>query len=639
MATTGPSLFPGATTFPGAAVYPGQGELPESWILYSTDNANVASPTWTSVHPTKVRDWDVSRGRESELADVGGGTATIVVNSHDRVIDPIANSAIHQGNRWWVRYQFSGVTGDVFKGYAEEYNMEFPGAHEAITTVSCVDEFGPLSTDSLPVTDPPRDTYQDVVMFDQPVGYWPLLYPNLGAAVVGEPLTYVSGVVGGGGSVYFAEGAIVGQIDGGYLYTAHDDYYQTGELTYTQSGDAGGLSEFTIEGWISIEGTPSGTELLLSGPQGIPSHTYTWKFSINTSRQIVLQAKNTSGTVHTATSSTSLTSASIGSSNVWYHVVGTITGGNLRLYINGTQEASTAWTGSFEFIDNAFHFIVGNAGTDIGASNFRAFDELAFYRVGLTAARVSAHYTAGRLRGFARQQDPGDRVNSVLDAASNLAPRSIQTGTRNMIGTYMIGQTPLEEMRKAETAESVDAVLFVAANGTVTLLADGHRTSSPYNTVQATFDDDGTDLPYLSVTLTPSNAFLANIWNATRVGGTLTTVSDTTSITKHGRRTPQTALTDLPITADADVTAIAAAMLAKYKDPLVRISALNLDTSIPAVSEAVLGLLDIGSRVRVFRTHPGGGARIDQTSFVQSVKVSAVNDGKPWAITLGVSPL
>jgi hypothetical protein len=49
--------------------------------------------------------------------------------------------------------------------------------------------------------------------------------------------------------------------------------------------------------------------------------------------------------------------------------------------------------------------------------------------------------------------------------------------------------------------------------------------------------------------------------------------------------------------------------------------------------------LDIGDRIRVLRTPPGGGPRIDQTLFVQSVRIDGANDGAPWRIRLGVSPL
>jgi hypothetical protein len=199
----------------------------------------------------------------------------------------------------------------------------------------------------------------------------------------------------------------------------------------------------------------------------------------------------------------------------------------------------------------------------------------------------------------------------------------------------MHGQNPLGEMRRAENAEAIDAVLFISRSGEVVFLADGHRSSSPYNTVQATFNDDGTDLPYLDIDIDYSESFLANEWNVTRAGGTTQSASDTTSIARYYKR-PQS-LTDLPVTSDGHASAIATAMKNKYREPMTRITTLVPKMSDPDTAEAVFRL-DIGDRIRVFRTPPGGGARIDQTLFVQKIEESGA-PGQPWSVKLGVSPV
>jgi hypothetical protein len=273
------------------------------------------------------------------------------------------------------------------------------------------------------------------------------------------------------------------------------------------------------------------------------------------------------------------------------------------------------------------------ATTAVGGT--RSYDEVAFYRREIGIARIQAHYTAGVNRGYPAQ-DPGARITAVLADSQSIAPTSIRAGSREMHPEFMAGRDVLSTIRRGEEADNVDAVLFVAADGTITFLDDGHRSVSPWNTVQATFDDDGTDLPYLDVNIDYSEAFLYNEVNATRNQGTTTTNSDATSISRYFKR--GLSLTDLPLTTDADVSAIATALLAKYKDPMTRIVSLTLDTSVDAVTAAVLPL-EIGDRIRVFRSPPGGGARIDQTLFVQKIQIDAANDGAPWRIQLGVSPL
>lgn len=515
----------------------------------------------------------------------------------------------------------------MFKGYAEAIEQVWVnGSSDAVSVVSLVDEFKVLALDKLPATDPPSDTYQDLVMFDAPTGYWPM-DASTGAvpAAVGEGLVNVNGL----SWVTNTQGAIVGQEQGSYVVTTGTSYLQTANLELGQSGDVSALTEMTIEAWYGAVGAfPSSGEIIATGPQsgGINQ----WRLSFSTAGKFVMQATNSGATTYTVTSTTV---ATLGT-NVWYHVVGTITGGNLRLYVNGVEEASTAFTGSFGTLDTNGKLIVGNNGTTIGA-NSRHYDEMAFYRAGLPAARVLAHYTAGVSRGFPYQQVTDARIAAVLDAADSIAPRSLGVSNREMTATYMVGQSPLDELRRAETAASTDAVLFTSRDGTITFLAENQRSGSPYDTVQATFDDDGTDFPYQDISLDYSDSFIANEWLVTRTGGNTTTASDATSIAKYFKRTQS--LTDLPIVFESDQADIAAAMLAKYKDPMTRITSLTLQSAHVATLDNIFRR-DIGDRIRVFRTPPGGGSRIDQQLFVQHISIDATPN-KPWRVVWGLSPL
>lgn len=621
-------------------------------VEFTTDDPDDTTPSWVDV-TEHVRGFSTSRGRGSELELVEAGTATITLNNRERSFDPTADLSLRPMNRWRITAVLDGGDEAIFTGYAESYDQQWPAVGvDAVTVVRCVDEFKVLALDALPATDPPRDTYQDLVLFDQPSAYFPLLTPTWGTAAVGnvnvgfenQVITITSSTIG----------PILGQTPAGWAATSSIGYIVTAPLTFGDSLDATNLDEFTLEAWISIDGTPASAETLFRGPLGIPSDTFTWRVRLNTSRQVIVEAKNDAGTTHTVTGTTALTSAAIGFSMVWYHVVGTITDGFLRLYINGAQEGSTAWTGDMEQIEGGGTdslFIMGNEGTTI-SSNSRSYDEVAFYKVGLEAERVLAHYTAGVARGFDGDQAPGDRVEAVLDAAGSVADRDVQTGTRGIVATYMTGQPPLDELRRAEQAENVDAILFIAKDGTVTFLADGYRDATPYDTVQATFDDDGTDLPYQDIDLDYSESFLFNEWNVTRVNGTTTTASDAASITAFFKRSR--AITDLPVVDPADQEAVADALLAKYKDPITRIVGLELRAT-ETIAEAVFPL-DIGHRVRAIRTPPGAillypspavypatdlypqAGRIDQTSFIQRIDVDGV-PGEPWRVRLGVSSL
>jgi len=618
MATVGTKLTIPFTV--GASQIVGQGNNPELWCLYTTDDATDTDPTWTDA-TSDVRSFSVDRGRADERGEVDAGSATITLDTRDRQFDPTVNAAIRPMNRWWLREQFTGETQDLFVGYAESYEQQWPAmVNDAVAVVNCADEFKVLALNALPVMSPPRDTYEDRIMFDTPQSYWRMNYDGAAGLwqppVVGHELTGILGappastdsaiagdVFESTGALRLGPGAALGGVDGDV------------------SGDVSGLNEFAVELWFRTNNTsPAGGDTVVQ----LPVASGTLPFLNLTGGTLEFKATNSVPTTFTVTSGAI-------SANTWYHVVATIQGGFLRLYLNGSQVASTAWSGSFVAgTPTSTRFILG----EFASTATMDFDEVAFYRNGLTATTIAQHYQAGTSRGF-RQQASGSRINAVLDSITSAAPRSIQAGTRTVQAVFTNGQSPLEEMRRAQNADSVDAVLFTARNGTITFLADGHRSSSPYNTVQATFDDDGTDLSYHDLSLDYSESFLTNEWNVTRTGGTLQTASDSTSIAKYLKRSQS--LTDVPVIQDSDASAIASAMLAKYKDPLTRVTSITLSTAIPAVAEAAFRR-DIGDRIEVFRTPPGGGSRIDQVLFIQKIQISGDPYG-PWRIVWGVSPV
>ena len=550
--------------------------------------------------------------------------ATITLDNRARTFDPAFNSAIRPLNRWWIREQFTGETQDIFKGYAESYDQQWPGTFDAQAVVSCVDEFKVLALDALSVTNPPRDSYADVVAFDNPACYWRLgdeAGTGRQRAVTGPELELVNHTLG-----VTVNGAIVGDADDG-IRLQSTSYLRSPDTDDGFPEDVGGTAWGTIETWFKKSVNPVATTDVYNCPfstGGNPS----FRFQLTSAGVIQASARNASATT------TTVSSAAL-SNDQWYHLVATADYTNLTLYVNGVQVAQAAHTDLFDpVLDTGTFFYLGSSAA---SGIWMYFDEAALYHSVLSAGRIAAHYTAGAKRGFPEQRS-GLRVSSILDEIDSQAPRSIVPGpgVRDIAPLYMKGQSPLDAIRHALAGEAVDALFFVARDGTLTFLDASHRTGTRYETVQATFDDDGTDLPYLDLDLDYSEAFLANEWNVTREEGTTQTASDAASIARYFKRSKS--LTSLPVRLDSDATNIAAALLAKYKDPFQRILSLQLTTDVAAVTEALFRL-DLGDRIRIFRTPPGGGARLDQTLWIQKISVEGANDGKPWRITLGVSPL
>jgi len=73
-----------------------------------------------------------------------------------------------------------------------------------------------------------------------------------------------------------------------------------------------------------------------------------------------------------------------------YHVVGTYDGANVCLYLNGALVTTSPWVGTI--VDNANGLSVGPGPILI--------DEVAVYNYALSAARILAHYNAGKSMGI-----------------------------------------------------------------------------------------------------------------------------------------------------------------------------------------------------------------------------------------------
>lgn len=628
--TTGDPIYPGSALFPGAAVYPGQGARVVYVLLVSFDDASNPYPTWVDIS-SRLRAFGTARGRATELADVDAGTGVFTLDNRDRAFDPANSSSpyypnLRAMNRLWYRAQFAGQTYELLKGYVESYEQQWPQMVDAVTIVNATDEFKVLSLSGPPTTDPPRETYADVVMFDNPAGYWPLNDNSTtltAAAAVGPSFANVTGNQGSG-----SDGAIAGAADPlfSYLILNAANYMETDALPGGQGPELGGLTGATIECWVRADSNlPSVNDDVLRGPNAGVSQ---WVIRWLTTGQMRILVNSDDLTVKTATS------ADVVPAGQWIHVVGVVDGSTLRIYINGVQAGTGAFAGQIR--DEGTGVLrIGDSAT----TQTYNYDEFAIYRTALSASRIAAHYTAGTARGF-RPSKAGERIDRILDAASNRAPRDIDTGIRvNVDDQYAgNGQPAIEAIRRAENAEAADAFVFVAGDGTVTFRDADHRSDARYTTDRMLFGDQGgTQRAYQDLVLDYSDSFIANEWNVTRNNGLTQTSSDTTSIARYFKRSQS--LTDLLLTSDSASSDIATAMLAKYKEPLLRVTQIQPKMNDINVAQEVF-TLELGDRIRVIRNPPGGGAAFDQQLYVQRIEISG-DASTPFypKVVLGVSPV
>lgn len=617
---TGPALYPSSTTFPNTNVYPGQGNRAELVARVSFDSAQTSDPlTWVDVS-SRVRSFSIERGGENELELIDTGTCTVVLDNRDRQLDPFNTSSSYSPNvkprrRLWLQSQWDGDTIDQFYGWTGSFRPEWSGNTDAVVAVAAQDGFASLAGDALPVTSPPVSSYPDVVGADNPVGYWQLADRSgtVVAADAGPEGLYFAGATLNAAGLPAGPGGAA-SLFGGFTFLGPANPLADEAVV----GNFEGKRYFTVESWVYP--LSSLNDIFLQGPIPAAEIDPQWWLERHSDGVASFSVLSTAGggTEYKAESA----AAAVGD-NAWYHIVGVMDEDEVRLYINGVLIDTTAATG--QLAPDGVGPVVLNYD---GPQGYTAA-HVALYDYALSAGRIAVHYAAG-LHGASRAL-ANVRIDEVLDNSDvSFLPRRLRTASRQVEAVFYAGQTPKGELELASRTEGDPAVVFFAKDGAVVFLDRNHRTVSPWNTVQATFDDDGTDLPYLdgSLEIDDGEAFIYNDVRVTAAGGELQQSTDTTSIGEYQRQVLDRGET-LNVT-DGDADAEADALLAKYKDPLPRVTAFALhggqDINHPGVLNQILER-EIGDRVRIIRRPVGGGSAIDQTVFIRKISLSGGADG------------
>jgi len=185
-------------------------------------------------------------------------------------------------------------------------------------------------------------------------------------------------------------------------------------------------------------------------------------------------------------------------------------------------------------------------------------------------------------------QASGTRINTVLDLPeiNYQGARSIDTGS-STLGAFNIAQDEncLNYLQLVNTSEQ--GYLFMSANGTLTFKG---RSSVLNPVAGATFNTDGTGLPYQTLINQFGDELLYNYIITQSPAGAIQTTSNAASIALY--QSQQYALTNLLNSTTAEVAALGNYLLGKYKDPVLRFT--GLSTEMSALSTAnqniVLGL-------------------------------------------------
>jgi hypothetical protein len=165
----------------------------------------------------------------------------------------------------------------------------------------------------------------------------------------------------------------------------------------------------------------------------------------------------------------------------------------------------------------------------------------------------------------------GARVNAVLDRSEidYRGGRQIATGV-STLGAYAVSAETncLNYLRQVERSEL--GQLFVAGDGRIVFR---QRAEVPTNPILR-FADDGSALPYQSLTNEFGDELLYNYVRAESPAGAVQVQTDATSIANY--QVSQLAYTDLLNSSTGEVTNLAKSILTQYKEPKLRFTGFSV---------------------------------------------------------------
>jgi hypothetical protein len=246
----------------------------------------------------------------------------------------------------------------------------------------------------------------------------------------------------------------------------------------------------------------------------------------------------------------------------------------------------------------------------------------------------------------ATAQATGARVAAILDRPEidwPTARRNIDTGVSTLQADVIGGTADPKPVPALDYLQLVND----AEQGALFMGADGRLTFRDRSTIQlvsdVVFADDGTGIPFTSISASYGAEELRNRVTIARLNGGTVTAEDIDSIAAYGAIDYE--VTGSLLADDTQAQSLADGIVSRYAQPLLRIDDIEVVLNALTTSQVgeVLGL-ELGTLVRVVYTPSGIGDAIDQyvrldqiehtiDPAVHRVRLS-FSQGEPAALTL-----
>ena len=599
---------------------------------------------WVDVSAS-VRSITTNRGRSTERDASRPGTATVVLDNSARLFDPLHSGGTYFGNlvpRTHIRIvaTWSAVEYPIFRGFVEGWPQSWQTNNvDATVTVQCVDALAILATTVL------KSPWEYAIEAHSPDAWWRL------NETAGQRMNDSSGNGNDGdwkhGAVDSKSGPLIADETTASLKSpgnSDDDGLQPHGRVPGYFLTAG---PYTVVSW--VKWSAADVRALVETPGNYEKHWICGSLDSTNGYgfRMGIEADADYTPVPFTISAATVVAAGISESKIIFPIGRAIGLADkvhmLALTMSAGDESvlyfdTDSVVGEVPTVGGSIgspSFIIGGTaalGRDVYADQAWAgeIDDVVVVLGVLTAADIAVLYDAGTAPWIGDKA--GERVTRILDLISWPSALYTVTGGQSILNAASVkSKTVLAALQQVERSEQ--GHLFVDSAGVVTFRSRADIVSETRSTVsQHTFSDNGTSGEQSRILAGRYDDDL--IVNQCRVvdgDGTSHEVNDATSQAAYGVRTEQ-------LTVDAspeDSVGIAAARVARYKDPAFRVPTVDV---VPGRDAAIWPLVlgrELGDLVTVERTPQGVGALITDTMIVEGIRWN-MNDAYDWSVSFNL---
>jgi hypothetical protein len=590
------SLYDSATLgYDGGGV--GLSNMPVVGVFIAfTDAPYTAEPTWTEI-TQYVRNVNIKRGRDNDLQQFASGSANVTLDNRTRIFDPFNSAGVYYGNllpRRQIKIvgQWQSVTYPIFRGYIAGFPVGYTDAGKDSTVqIDCFDALGLLGAETTS-----NDWAQYYTLAANPTRYW-RCNDSEGTTVIRESLT---------------DTRTLAALDFAFPPQVQPFFRETEPLA---NGLLGNAAQIPLRYIVTALGAPntfhSPNPRLIFWMKGAGQVIYSYEgmfidFSINSAGAFTIVGASNNQTLGVTRSGTANTA--IGVYAIHVAIEFSDQNGNEITSLRINNVAQT-FTSSFT---SPLSTLVGEQ-LELKSA---AFQEVAFYDDGLTAAQLTEIYDAGLGRITESSIDRFNLLTTLTDFPAALT--SFAASTVSSVSELTSTQYLLNELQTITDGEAGE--LYVTSSGVLKFVArDWFATSTRSNTSQVTFTDTGTGVFYdhASLYMAYDADLVRNDVTVSFTGNGNVNTANATSVTTYGSAS-ENVTTYLATRAQAQT--LANYLVTIYKNPKLRIEPFVVKGQRnPTYDWQRLLALELLDRFTFVRTPPVGSA-IQQDMLLQSIE-------------------